>query len=98
MTGAHSVTVVPLVKLIFRSFYAPITIDECHAWFHLNAASPAARNMEQAKINPKNLVHSRIRTLNTARYPAYKSTALKGLVHDWGQSLFAKMILHVILI
>ena len=25
------------------SLYAPITSDECHAWFHLNAASPAER-------------------------------------------------------
>ena len=29
---------------------APITSDECHAWFHLNAASPAARNIEQVNI------------------------------------------------
>ena len=32
------------------SLYAPITWDECHAWFHLNAASPAARNTEQVNI------------------------------------------------
>ena len=30
--------------------YAPITSDECHAWFHLNAASPAAGNTEQVNI------------------------------------------------
>ena len=57
-----------LLKLSF-SLYAPITSDECHAWFHLNAASPAARNMEQVNIT-KNLVHGRIRTTNTARLTA----------------------------
>ena len=40
-------------KIIFLSLYAPITLDECHAWFHLNAASPAARNTEQANITKK---------------------------------------------
>ena len=40
-------------KGIFLSLYAPITSDECHAWFHLNAASPAARNAEQANITKK---------------------------------------------
>ena len=40
------------------------TSDECHAGFHLYAASPGARNTEQAKITKwKILVHSRIRTL-----------------------------------
>ena len=52
-------------KIIFLSLYAPITSDECHARFHLNAASPAARNTEQVNIT-KNLVHGRIRTTNTA--------------------------------
>ena len=37
-------------KSIFLSLYAPITSDEWHAWFHLNAASPAARNAEQVII------------------------------------------------
>ena len=37
-------------KSIFLSLYAPIISDECHAWFHLNAASPAARNAEQVNI------------------------------------------------
>ena len=41
-------------KSIFVSVYAPITSDECHAWFHLNAASPAARNAEQVNITKKN--------------------------------------------
>ena len=52
-------------KSIFLSLYAPITSDECHAWFHSNAASPSARNTEQVNIT-KNLVHGRIRTTNTA--------------------------------
>ena len=26
-------------KSIFLSLYAPITLDECHVWFHLKAAS-----------------------------------------------------------
>ena len=37
-------------KSIFLPLYAPITSDECHAWFHLNAASPAARNTEHVNI------------------------------------------------
>ena len=46
------------------SLYAPITSDECHAWVYLYAASPGARNTEQAKIPKwKILVHVRIRTL-----------------------------------
>ena len=35
---------------IFLYLYAPITSDECHAWFHLNSASPAKRNAEQVII------------------------------------------------
>ena len=34
-------------KSIFLSLYAPITSYEYHAWFHLIAASPSARNMER---------------------------------------------------
>ena len=41
---------------ISLSLYTPITSDECHAWFHLNAASPAERDTEQVIIT-KNLVH-----------------------------------------
>ena len=37
-------------KMLFLSLYAPITSDEYHAWFHLNAAHPAARNTEQVNI------------------------------------------------
>ena len=40
-------------KIIFLSLYAHITSDEFHAWFHLNATSPAARNTEQANITKK---------------------------------------------
>ena len=39
----------PLLKESF-SLYAHITSDEYHAWFHLNAASPAARNTEKPNI------------------------------------------------
>ena len=60
------------LKISF-SLYAPITSDECHAWFHLNAASPAERNTEQVNIKKK-LVHGRIRILNMARPPDYKLT------------------------
>ena len=52
-------------KSIFLSLFAPITSDECHAWFHLNAASPAARNAEQVNIT-KILDHGRIRTTKIA--------------------------------
>ena len=37
-------------KGICLSLYAPITSDECHACFYLNAVSPAARNAEQVNI------------------------------------------------
>ena len=39
-----------LLKSIFHSLYTPITSYECHAWFHLNATSPSARNTEQMNI------------------------------------------------
>ena len=50
--NAHSfkrVTSLPSLKLSF-SLYATFTPDEWHAWFHLNAASPAARNTEQVNM------------------------------------------------
>ena len=62
-------------KIIHLALYAPITSDECHAWFHLNAASPAARNKELVNIT-KNIVHGRIRTTNIARPLDYKSTVI----------------------
>ena len=62
-------------KIIFLSLYAHITADECYAWFHSNAASPAARNTEQVNIS-KDIVHGRIRTTNTAWPPDYKSTVI----------------------
>ena len=37
-------------KSSFLSLYAHINSDECHAWFHLNAASQAVRNAEQVNI------------------------------------------------
>ena len=40
-------------KSSFLSLYAHINSDECHAWFHLNAASPAVRNAEQVNITKK---------------------------------------------
>ena len=39
-----------MFKTIFLSLDAPITSDECHALFHLNTASPAARSTEQVNI------------------------------------------------
>ena len=63
-----------ILKLSF-SLYASVTSEECHAWFHLNAASPAARNTKQVNMT-KNLVHGRIQTTNTARPPDYKSTVI----------------------
>ena len=57
----------PFLKLSF-SLCAPITSDECHAWFHLNAASRATRNTEQVKIIFKNLVYGRIRTQHSTAY------------------------------
>ena len=69
-----------LLKLSF-SLYPPITSGECHAWFHLNAASPAARNTKQV-ILTKILVHGRIRSTKTAsrlqvnRSPHWTTTRL----------------------
>ena len=40
-------------KSSFLSLYAHINSDECHAWFHLNAASQAVRNAEQVNITKK---------------------------------------------
>ena len=39
--------------IVSFSLYAPITSYECHAWFHLNAVSQAARNAEQVNITKK---------------------------------------------
>ena len=54
---AYNLTILHQKRFTSRSFlkisfslYAPITSDECHAWFHLNAASPAARNTEHVNI------------------------------------------------
>ena len=49
----------------FFSLYALITSDECHAWFHLNAASPTARNTEQVNITKKSCPRGRIRSINS---------------------------------
>ena len=62
-----------LKYLSLLSLYAPITSDECHTWFHLNAARPAERNTEQVN-NTKHLIPCRIRTPNTVWPPGYKST------------------------
>ena len=62
-----------LLKLSFSlSFYAPITWDECHALFHLNAASPVARNTEQ--VNIKKVLSTVGFDPPTTRPPDYKST------------------------
>ena len=61
-----------MFKLRIRK-YAPITSDECHAWFHVNAASPAQRNKEQVNIT-NNLVHGRTWTPKTVRPQDNKST------------------------
>ena len=76
-SGTMYITFHVSFKVIFLSLslYAPITSDECHAWFHLNIASQAARNTEQMNIT-KNRVHGRIRTTNTARPPDYKSAVI----------------------
>ena len=50
-------TTPPFTKM-YSSLYAPITLDECHSWFHFHRASPAASSTEQAKF----LVHIGIRT------------------------------------
>ena len=36
-----------IFKIIFFSLYAPITSDECHAWFHMYAISPGAKTRNQ---------------------------------------------------
>ena len=48
-----------------HSFYAPITSDECHAWFHLYKTSWPARSAWKAKKHKmKILAHSGTRTHN----------------------------------
>ena len=54
-------------KSSFLSLYAHINSDECHAWFHLNTASPAVRNAEHVNIT-KNSYHVRIRTTNSGTF------------------------------
>ena len=53
----------------------PIISVECHALFHLNAASPAARNTEQVNIT-KILSTVGFEPPRTARPPDYKSTVI----------------------
>ena len=72
--SAHSFirfTSPPFLKLSFSlcTYY----LDECHTWFHLNAASPAPRNTEQVNVTK---IMSRIRTPNKAWPPGYKPTVL----------------------
>ena len=63
----------------FKSIFLSLTITsyECHAWFHLNAASPAARNTEHGTSEhyKKILIHGRIRTTKhrTSCFPACPS-------------------------
>ena len=78
----------PFLKISF-SLYAPITSDECHAWFHLNASSPAERNMEQVNIT-KNLVHGRIRTPNTA-LPSFKLASFLDNEFDTADARFSQI-------
>ena len=79
--SAHSFkqVILWLLKVSF-SLYAPITSDECYAWFHFNAASAAARNTKQVTI-AKNLVNGRIRFTNNARPPDYNSTVITTRPH-----------------
>ena len=51
------------MKYIYLFFYVQFTSDERHAWLHLYAASPGARNTEQEIIAKEIIVHSKIRTL-----------------------------------
>ena len=52
-------------KSIFLSLYAPITSDECHAWFHLNAASPPNTAPLVFQLVPLN--HSATETVDDVR-------------------------------
>ena len=54
-------------KSSFLSLYAHINSDECHAWFHLNAASSAVRNADKWTLQ-KILIHGRIRTTNSGTF------------------------------
>ena len=50
IASAHRYILLIYYAAKYLSLYAPITSDECPAWFHLNVASPAARNAKQGKI------------------------------------------------
>ena len=56
-------------KSIFLFLYAPISSDECHAWFHLNAAFPAARNTEQVNVTKKS--YTRLDSNHQHRTPCF---------------------------
>ena len=81
------------ISKISFSPYVPITSDECHAWFNLNADRPAARNKDQAKITKwKILVHSRIRTL--ARHDILLTSAPPfRVLHTWTRRIQLKSIM-----
>ena len=62
-------------KSSFLSLYAHINSDECHAWFHLNAASPSCEGTRNKWTLQKIHIHGRIRTTNsgTSCFPACTS-------------------------
>ena len=65
-----------LVRTIFKIIFLSLTSDECQAWFHLNAASSAARNTEQVNIT-NNLEMVKVGFEQPHRKePAYKSIVL----------------------
>ena len=72
---------ITILKLSFSlSLYAPITSTECHALFHLNSASPAARKTQQVSIAKKSYSKQDLNP-QTTRKPAYKSTVLTAVPH-----------------
>ena len=47
-------------QLYYIYLYAPITLDECHAWFHLYGLCQAVRNGKRAKNSNENILLSQI--------------------------------------
>ena len=79
------------LKISF-SLYASITSDECHARFHLNASSPAARNTEQVNITKhSNLQHLTASRLQVHRHNYSDTTRLmwEGIKCPWNLYLYA---------
>ena len=75
-----------IFKIIFLSLYAPITSDDWHARFPLNAASQATRNTEQMRRGEVNCLFNA--TINDISIMYVM--ALKMCRQDWRRKLYLR--------